>query len=441
MSVDRYRTSGTSLISRAWWQHQNPPGYNPSFWNVYVPGFDYSTTWPGYYFSSFDTARQLSTSSGLTDQKCSPGELSRSFHPCTHVTGCASIVSGDYSFRWNTAPNLYHYVQVLVPVMAYNITPPNIAWGPLVSDLGSLVRDRLSNGSLLLVTVKELGKTVSMLRNPFNLMRTNWRSIVGKKTIAQLAQKPASLWLEYQYGWKSLYADIKSFSKAFARMESHYAELALDLTSTRFSKRAEIALPVPGNKAICWSHSFTDSWIAQNWGPGLSSDHGAGGVAFLWGSAIATVGCRRKLGVDTFMNRLKYAQRQLGCSTADLLPTLWEIVPYSFVVDWFVNLQGLCGYLGACRLLTSANCSELGYSIKEEYRYRGYFYPDSYLCGTGYGNIYDKQAKQSATEGIYTRYTRSPGLPATNLSDFCGTDLSVTQLVSGAGLIIQRLTH
>lgn len=166
--------------------------------------------------------------------------------------------------------------------------------------------------------VHDIDQTLRMLRRPLKssveLVRKMWtyRKKRVKKTArsAILASKDA--WLEYRYGWKPLMMDADSIIQASNQRGN---------TWRRFVARAHRG-----------DHfNFSDSYDE------LVSTLG------LWvvGSSSLEIERRCDAGVIYEVGASQspdLAARTLGLRLRDVPATVWEIIPYSFVVDWFVNV-------------------------------------------------------------------------------------------------------
>lgn len=397
-------------------------------------------------FSLSDADSEKKSSSVINDRVRNAGEQ-LVYNPCTHVKTIHSRC--DYGFHATVpAPGKSHTVDGYVTALPYRITVNTdaIPWASLVSDVGSQVRNRLDTNSLLLVTLKELGKTVQMVKNPFGLLKTNWREVARGLTAAKLAVKGASLWLENRYGWQSMFSELKGFTKSYTKYQiaAHQAGLGEDRWQ-RFSARQR--LPT-SNQSYGYS---TSEWEAIFMNPvsykskyGLTGPYrGYRSIDMSNGYLDAIVGCKYWILAESKYSKITRAIQALNLDTSGLLSTLWEIVPYSFVVDWFVDFQGMVALPRALMALNSAKCKGLGHTVKLVQPYKVRFLPDK----TMWYNVYATSPKPSSIEnircecsdGIYSEYTRTSGLPGMSLTDFLSTDLTSIQKADGIGLIIQRL--
>jgi len=134
-----------------------------------------------------------------------------------------------------------------------------------------------------------------------------------------------------------------------------------------------------------------------------------------------------------------------GLSPMSILATLWEMVPYSFVVDWFVNTRIAALPIQLARL-EQADIRNLCYSVKRVHTYEVDFSPSGYAMYY-YGGSWIYQTPQTSDVkyivckgGSNVNYQRSVGLPSIDwLASFLGRGLSVRQGISGVSLILQRL--
>lgn len=109
----------------------------------------------------------------------------------------------------------------------------------------------------------------------------------------------------------------------------------------------------------------------------------------------------------------------------DLLPTLenvWDLIPYSFVIDWFVNVSDLLNGLDSIGYTKTMHIFSTCYSVKHTWQ------PEHlWLTARVVGNIY------------CTHYTReNPVEPYQYVPHLTGSLPSLQNIVDGSSLIIQR---
>jgi hypothetical protein len=194
------------------------------------------------------------------------------------------------------------------------------------------------------VFIAELGKAIRGIRNPAlalktylgdhalrakarrrNLLRDKRRLRAGNSTRTGdfgmgLDKAISDLWLESAYAWKPLVADLEGAAESLAR-----------LSSLEDSK-------------IVSAEGF-DDWASDGPIVTLSSPDGYHGIRFRRRN-IESAKCRfygkvvayNDLAPGSFAG---FLSRRLGLNLAQALPTAWELVPFSFVADYFSNLGGM----------------------------------------------------------------------------------------------------
>lgn len=170
--------------------------------------------------------------------------------------------------------------------------------------------------------LSDLASTVSMLRRPFGNSVKLLRSMIKKrdKLLSRgytLARASSSAWLEYRYGWQPIALDIDTLVKEGMRYSSNL--------NRRLVVRA-------GEKELGkFTSSFSDRAGDAGWSPPL----------LFTGKVSSSFDLASSCGIffDVLCkNEADKVAKIIGSRSPDLLPTVWEKVPYSFVVDWFVNI-------------------------------------------------------------------------------------------------------
>lgn len=134
-----------------------------------------------------------------------------------------------------------------------------------------------------------------------------------RKTISKTVTKAVTgLWLEKSFHWLPLMYDIQGAVSAFAAL--------LDDTPSRFVK---VSATVEATKTLTSGEN--------SWGQGITFPYSETNRT---GASVRMYG-RVRVGVrDAVLPDLK----ALGFDIRSFVPTLWELVPYSWAVDYFTNI-------------------------------------------------------------------------------------------------------
>lgn len=187
----------------------------------------------------------------------------------------------------------------------------------------------------------ELGETIRMIRHPAAALRQGIDSYfrtVTKRTrglsIGRANKVVAGTWLEYQYGWKPLVSDIEDAAKTLARAGRHFRTNRFRATATSQSHSVALrTIQMPTTNFIHqWEmHSVNESRVTYFGAVSGRSTTKAPGLRQTW-----------------------------GFTTRDFLPTVWELIPYSFLVDYFTNIGEMIDALS----YVTANLGWLGKTTK-----------------------------------------------------------------------------
>ena len=173
----------------------------------------------------------------------------------------------------------------------------------------------------LLVTAAELKKTVAMVNRPFANSRTllwqvtrRYRSLLSKGI--KVAEAASQAWLEYRLGWKPILYDLQNIGKAVENV----------LTRIEAEQRAVYR---SGMKAEgSWSSYVNSSALS----PASTQLVTTKDVKYFVSAGVI-------LKEMLYPNGVSPTTKILGLQLQDVAPTVWELIPYSFVVDRFVAVQ------------------------------------------------------------------------------------------------------
>lgn len=169
---------------------------------------------------------------------------------------------------------------------------------------------------LLGVTAKELPETLGLLVSPFSRLPKALAKLAPKK--ARKGRKAldyaANAWLSYQFGILPLMSEID----AARSLVNSKLEVSTDILKSR-AKRVE--------PSIVSETSFTRNL----------------GFCKVRGSQYVRRSTVMRASAYTAA-ALTGAQR-LGLDVSNIPATLWEMIPYSFVVDWFFDVGSWLSYI------------------------------------------------------------------------------------------------
>lgn len=190
------------------------------------------------------------------------------------------------------------------------------------------VSQKFSSGTF----VGELGQTLRMLRRPFHTLTrrlTSYVETVQKRTRTirkgSLAEKRrkrqkvvSETWLEYSFGLVPLQHDINDATNALISLS--HAKPAWERVSYTKVKDTElsrytISPAVYNHLNVSFNIVETEKLVVKLIG-------------------AVSVDATRQGKFDAF-----------GLNIQDFAPTIWELIPYSFLVDYFANVGGLISAL------------------------------------------------------------------------------------------------
>jgi len=123
--------------------------------------------------------------------------------------------------------------------------------------------------------------------------------------------------------------------------------------------------------------------------------------------------------------------------TANVAEALWDLLPFSFVVDWFIDLERVVKYLPL--YWNRHTFRRMGYSVKTEYRAALEIDSDATITWWN-GMSFPKSKTELCPEiTVASTYVRTPGFPPDMSGVGAFNGLSFTHLADGAALIAQRL--
>lgn len=147
----------------------------------------------------------------------------------------------------------------------------------------------------------------------YRMMRDRFlRRLPLGKRVAKAIDTVSGIWLEEVFGWAPLVSDLDSAAKALAKLKND-SRWRYQIVSATGRSEQQLSL---GTWKTYTSAQNSVQYRIQH--VGLTSVRYTGEVQVAPASA-------RPL-------------RQLGVSLRDVVPSIWECIPYSFLVDYFVNV-------------------------------------------------------------------------------------------------------
>lgn len=178
-----------------------------------------------------------------------------------------------------------------------------------------------SNDSQLLVTTAELNKTLKLLTNPLGNVKLLIKKIERQKNASRatrsltLGKYLSSEWLSYRYGFRPLMLDIEQTLQALSRPQKKGWTRSKGSSSIEQVQTTPFVFP-HGDIDTSWSLFHKHVYTAY--------------CGFLYDANLTT-------------------QDYLGVNIRSIPGSAWELIPYSFVVDWFANvgtyIEGLTAFV------------------------------------------------------------------------------------------------
>lgn len=320
-------------------------------------------------------------------------------------------LSGDFSFQGARSPSAGSLSAAGLP---------EADWSELVYQVGQQLDGHMTTSQNLLVSVAQMSQTIGMFANPGNLVKMQKMARRSQLTLRELIKQPANAWLEYQFGWKNLYRDVIALYNVWAEVRKHQAFLQQSVdkyTSIAQAKNVYQDNPSIGLSSLsvggCWNGYVT---IVPKISRIRSTDRFT--LDVLRDRAMASWST-----MDQVLARL---------GARDVAEALWDLVPYSFVVDWFTHINQV---IRRRVLPWNSFCLRyVGYSRKIEWLGRVsatcYF---STPFGTASGTF------SGGDQVVQKAYQRFPGFPPATATVGLFGSLNSTQLSELAALIVQRI--
>lgn len=264
--------------------------------------------------------RVIRDAGGIVLSDCVISKSSRSFSS-GHIYATSNP---GYDWTGDMTGDLASMI-VGMPTLPVSYMEPHDVMGLFMKAYAKINESDILTGELL----SDLGKTVGMLKHPFKSATTllwkiekrrrkleKQRSVsqviaTGLKKVHKVSSPASQAWLEYRYGWKPIILDTIKIIKEVGKKRDNLDKLRL--VSRAGSKRErKRSGSWPATATISCSGAYTDS-LRTRVDVGVIYD------------------VKNRETSDQLMGFL-------GIRPRDILPTVWEIIPFSFVIDWFVGI-------------------------------------------------------------------------------------------------------
>lgn len=252
-------------------------------------------------------------------------------------------------------------------------------------------------------TVNMIASTASTLAKAYKALRKGqFKKAARTLGIATPTPSARNSWLGYRYGWVPLLGDVASAAEAAASVL--YKKPEMQHVLCRGSKSESSTMT-----------RYSSSTSDYTFGSGLkSSARDVFKLTRTETKAWLTVRCKSR----TFM-RLE----QFGL--ANPLALAWELVPFSFVADWFI---GIGNYLNAQTALLGLEVVDGGYSTLSTRRLRSTALLPANTSQTVYGGSTPSYAVESRK---YARRSWTGGVPTPKIE----VNLNLNRIIDSAALI------
>lgn len=156
----------------------------------------------------------------------------------------------------------------------------------------------------------EAGKTAALVNGAKARTVARMETILGvmsrygrwrDRDLRELLDQFSSLWMEYRYGWRLLYYDLESAQEAYQRISEK-----ISVVYKRYTVSANLSGSISTSWSPVGSTPFDVRWT-QNY-----DSLGRGGV-------MGHIDLEAPISVDPIV-------------------TTWEVIPFSFIADWFFNV-------------------------------------------------------------------------------------------------------
>lgn len=224
---------------------------------------------------------------------------------------------------------------------------------------------------------------------------------LGENIISHLAKKPlktaANAWLEWQFGWRQLWNDAQSIIKVAARLGRPASRCRKTKKTTR-SYVSETVVDLERTNGDKNRYYITDT---------------------------VEVKCNAQV--------IAQISNDLGRIQVNPVATAWELIPFSFVIDYFFNIGA---WIGAASLVSFGTPYKASVGYDVVWNRRVVLKPNGINANKGILDHYDCGGEASVSAHLRHRSPRTVNLrklPRLNLDP-----LSITRIINLVSLAVQR---
>lgn len=237
--------------------------------------------------------------------------------------------------------------------------------------------------------------------------RAYWKR--SKEPVKTDPVRPLDIWLEYRYGWRLLLKDILDGLKAL--WDAQHAGLTCRTSVSDFAAYKGRTLWTAGT-TNCFNSSLIQADLEETWTVRRDVK-----ITFRWKDTLGpTVGTLQQFGITNPLN------------------LVWELIPYSFVLDWFIPVGD---YLSQLDMFIGKSFQSGSVSYIES-RWRSFKPVNLRQLNTSFqpSVVAANMPASSLTERYYRRVPLTT-FPSSAIPRF-QPELNLKRVIDGIGLLSQR---
>lgn len=236
------------------------------------------------------------------------------------------------------------------------------------------------------VFIAELRQTVGLIRGTakrladgltsyVSAVRKSTRRLGRRSTRRDFKQIVADRWLEYSFGLQPLLSDVDGFVSALAK------------TQYESSRRARIKVS-----------AVDDALVSQS----ASSQFLRADVVFrqrqtVEDQVMVIYHIYLRAELDYPQNSIQNLARRTGFNLREFVPTVWEILPWSFLVDYFVNV----GQILEAAFTDTSDILGTGQTIRRKTELKLFTSTDEPAMRAAYGKDYESSSFTGSAPALF----------------------------------------